>query len=119
MVRKCLIKLKQRQIEKKWYNKSNTYFQQVQEYQYAKMIEQNVRKKTCSSGIGEERMKAMENAHGILEQTKKSHKADIAKQFGKRYGAGYGTGAIGAVDSMFLEGPAAPGEFGRGKPKKF
>ena len=60
----------------------------------------------------------MGNAQGILEQTKKTHKADIAKQFGKRYGAGYGTGAIGAVDSMFLEGPGAPGEYGRGKPKK-
>lgn len=75
------------------------------------MIEQKVRGKTCSSGLGSERIKQMEAAQAILEKTKQRH--TTRNGYGTKFG--YGTGAIGAVDSMFVEGPK---EFGENQGKR-
>lgn len=79
------------------------------------MIEQKVRGRTCSSGLGSERIKQLEAAEAMLEKTKMRHTAKNG--YGTKFG--YGTGAIGAVDSMFVEGPREFGEnVGQRKKKK-
>ena len=79
------------------------------------MIEQKVRGRTCSSGLGSERIKQLEAAQSMLEKTKMRHTAKNG--YGTKFG--YGTGAIGAVDSMFVEGPKEFGEnVGQRKKKK-
>lgn len=57
------------------------------------MIENKARGKTCTSGIGDERKKQMQQAKRMLEASK--DKKDVQ----------HGTGAIGAIDSMFVKCP--------------
>ena len=58
----------------------------------------------------------MEAAQQLLEKTKLRHTNKTG--YGTKFG--YGTGAIGAVDSMFVEGPKQFGENAgkRGKKKR-
>jgi hypothetical protein len=56
----------------------------------------------------------MEAAQKLLSITKEKHTAKNG--YGTKYG--YGTGAIGAVDSMFVEGPGSIGEENGRKKKK-
>jgi hypothetical protein len=72
------------------------------------MIENKVRGKSCSSGIGEERIKQMEAAKALLEKAKEKGNGGLSvlgagkAKYGKGGVNGFGTGAIGAVDSMFV-----------------
>lgn len=56
-----LIKLKKKQYASRLKaNNLKSYYQRVQEYNFALQVEKKVRLKTCQSGIGEERIRQME-----------------------------------------------------------
>jgi len=57
------------------------------------MLEQKQRGKTCSSGIGEDRIKQMEQSKALLEKQKQKNPCK------------FGTGAVENIDGMFASGP--------------
>ena len=85
-VRRALINLKKRAQNKKWYSKPATFQQQASEAQYITMLEQKKRGKQCSSGIGEERIKQMEQTKSLLEKQKQKNPCR------------FGTGAVSNID---------------------
>ena len=71
-----------------------TYYQRVQEYNTAIQIEKTVRKKTCQSGIGTERIKQMEVSKAMMEREK--------QKMDKKNGNRGGGSLLSLHDPMFI-----------------